>query len=299
MEWTALRDFVSVAQTGSLSRSARALGLSQPTLGRRIAQLERQLHAQLFKRTTRGLTLTELGERILAYAQRMADEATAIEQVASGADQQLHGSVRITLTDLLGLYWLPEKLPQFYERFPGLRLEAVIDNRSLDLMRREADIAVRFGRPRQLDLVTRRATAVSYGLYASSAYLDVRGRPAHLRDLRHHDFISYDESITQNADLKRLEQLVGADRVVHRSNSNGGVLAAVRQGIGLGVLGCYVAGREPGLERLFSRQLAHRLDSWVITHADTFRSARVKSVFEFLVEKLTDDAALFCPDGEE
>lgn len=293
MEWTTLRDFVAVAEAGSLSAAARALGSSQPTIGRRIDQLERQLNAVLFNRTAQGLTLTQTGEQVLTYAQRMADEAFAIERIAKGSNQRLEGSVRITLTDMMGNQWLPTKLPEFYQRYPGLCLEVVVNNRALDLIKREADIAVRFARPQQLDLVARRSVQLNYGLYASANYLNRIGRPQHIRDFKQHYFVSYDEAILRNASLKRVEKLIGLERILHRSTSNAGVLAAIKQGVGLGIAGCYFADQEPQLERLLPRQFNYSFEVWVVTHADIYKSARIKAVFDFLIEKLEEDTHLF------
>jgi DNA-binding transcriptional LysR family regulator len=294
MEWTTLRDLVAVAETGSLSGAARVVGVSQPTLGRRIEQLEKQLNAQLFNRTTRGLSLTEIGERVLAYAQQMSEQALAIERIATGAKERLAGSVRITLTDMMGNHWLPQKLAEFYSRFPGLRLEIVVENRTLDLIRREADIAVRFARPQQLDLVTRRATLLRYGLYGSSEYLRRHGRPEQLRDLRKHFLVSYDESIFNDASLKKFERLFGDERVLHRSNSNEGILAAITAGVGLGLIAGYFADRHSGLERLMPAKVDYHREAWVVTHADLYQHARIRIVFNFLIEKLLEDAVLIC-----
>lgn len=299
MDWTGLQDFVAVAETGSLSAAARQRGLSQPTLGRRIEQLERQLNAHLFNRTPRGLTLTETGERILGHARRMAEEALAVERVASGDNQRIEGSVRVTLTDQMGHRWLPGLLPELQRRYPGLRIEAAVDQRTLDLVRREADIAVRFSRPQQLDLVARRVASYHYGLYAARDYLERRGRPRTVRDLRGHDFVSYDESIIRYAELQKIERLFGPDRVVHRASGGLGVLAAVGSGLGLGICGCYFADAEPGLQRLLTERFDFPFDTWVVTHADIYRSARIRAVFDFLVEHLEGDAARFAGRGTQ
>lgn len=293
MEWTALRDFVAVAETGSLSAAARSLGSSQPTVGRRIEQLEKQLNTLLFNRTSQGLILTQTGERVLTYARRMSDEALTIERISSGSNQRLEGSVRVTLTDMMGNQWLPALLPEFRRRYPGLCLEVVVDNRSLDLIKREADIAVRFFRPRQLDLVARRSVSINYGLYAAAEYLDRVGRPRHMRDFKQHYFVSYDEAIHRNATLKRLERLIGLDRIVHRSNSSAGVLAAIKQSIGIGIAGCYFADQELQLQRLLPGHFNYSFEVWVVTHTDMHKSARIKAVFDFLIEKLEAEAHLF------
>ena len=290
MEWSALRDVVAVAETGSLSAAARRIGSSQPTIGRRIEKLEQQLNTLLFNRTSKGLQLTAVGEQILAYARNMAENASAIERIASGADQKLEGVVRLTMTDQMGNYWLPTKLPEFHARYPGLRLEIVVENRTLDLFKREADIAVRFARPQQLDLVVRKSIDYHYGLYASKDYLDKFGRPQSLKDLQNHHFISYDETIFSNAALKRLEAMIGEQNILQRYTSNAGIISALTQDLGLSVVGCYFADREACLERLMPKHFDYAFNAWVITHVDLFKSARIKAVFDFLVEKLAEDA---------
>lgn len=293
MEWTALRDLVAVAETGSLSGAARKLGVSQPTIGRRIEQLERQLDTLLFTRTPQGLNLTPTGEQILNYAQRMHEDALAIERIASGADQRLEGVVRTTMTDLMGNYWLPTRLAEFHQRFPGLRLEIVVENRNLDLVKREADIAIRMSRPQQLDLVVRKSIKFNFGLYASLDYLQTHGWPEKLQDFRHHYFISYDETIFNNAALKRLEAVFGDKHILQRYTSNAGILAALNQHSGLGAIGCYFADKAENLRRIMPEQFDYAFDVWVATHIDLYKSARIKIVFDFLIEKLAEDADLF------
>lgn len=290
MEWSALRDVVAVAETGSLSAAARQLGTSQPTIGRRIEQLEKELNTLLFNRTSKGLILTPVGEQILSNALNMAESASSIERIASGADQRLEGVVRMTMTDQMGNYWLPTKMPEFHARFPGLRVEVVVENRNLDLFKREADIAVRFSRPQQLDLVVRKSINYLYGLYASTAYLEKHGRPRTLKDLKNHSFISYDVTIFNNAALKRLEEMIGEKNILQRYTSNSGIISALKQDLGLSAVGCYFADKEPALERLMPERFDYGFNAWVVTHVDLFKSARIKAVFDFLVEKLAEDA---------
>jgi DNA-binding transcriptional LysR family regulator len=297
MDWTGLQDFIAVAETGSLSAAARQRGLSQPTIGRRIEHLERDLKALLFNRTPKGLTLTGTGERILAHARRMSEEALAVERLASGADQRIDGSVRVTLTDLMGTRWLPGLLPEFQRRYPGLRLEVAVDNRTLDLVRREADIAVRFARPQQLDLVARRVIRYGYGLYASGPYLERRGEPRALRDLQGHDFVGYDEAVIRHPGLRRIERLFGEGRIVHRATGNAGVLAAIAAGIGIGISACYFSDSEPGLVRLMPQRFNFDFEGWVVTHEDLFGSARIRAVFDFLVGQLEREAGRFAGAG--
>jgi len=293
MDWAGLQDFVAVADAGSLSGAARVRGVSQPTIGRRIESLERELNALLFNRTPKGLTLTQTGERILAHARRMMEEALAVERVATGADQRIEGSVRVTLTDLMGTRWLPARLPEFQRRYPTLRMEVAVDNRTLDLVRREADIAVRLARPQQPDLVARKAVSYHYGLYASKQYLKRHGTPASARDLPGHDFVGYDEAVVRHEGLKRIERLFGEGHVVHRATGNSGVLAAIAEGLGTGISGCYFSDAEPRLVRLLPDSFDFEFECWVATHEDLYRSARIKAVFDFLVEQLQKEAPRF------
>ncbi|MFT7459008.1 MAG: DNA-binding transcriptional LysR family regulator [Planctomycetota bacterium] len=293
MEWSALRDVVAVAETGSLSAAARRLGTSQPTMGRRIEHLEQELETLLFNRTSKGLSLTPIGEQILSYAKNMGESANAIERIASGADQRLEGVVRTTMTDQMGNYWLPTKLPEFHARYPGLRLEVVVENRTLDLFKREADIAVRFGRPHQLDLVVRKSINYHYGFYASTTYLEKHGRPESLKDLPAHRFISYDETIFRNAALTRLEGIFGESNILQRYTSNSGIISALKQDLGLSVVGCYFADKEPSLERLMPERFDYSFEAWLVTHADLYKSARIKVVFDFIFEKLAEDQEFF------
>ena len=297
MEWSALRDVVAVAETGSLTGAANRLGTSQPTVGRRIEQLEQQLNTRLFNRSSKGLTLTLIGEKILSHARHMAENASAIERIASGADQRLEGMVRVTMTDQMGNSWLPGKLEEFHRRFPGLRLEIVVENRNLDLFKREADIAVRFGRPHQLDLVVRKSINYHYGLYASAEYIEKHGRPNSLKDLPKHRFISYDETIFSNLALKRLESIFGEANILQRYTSNTGIMNSLKHGLGLSVTGCFFAAQEPTLERLMPEHFDYGFDAWVVTHTDLFKNARIKAVFDFLIEKLGEDTDLFIGTG--
>ena len=196
LDWSALRDFLAVAETGSLSRAAKKLLLRQPTLSRRIAGLEGQLKAQLFQRTPRGLVLTEAGDAVLAGARRVEQEALAIERQAEASQAALTGSVRISLTEGLGALWLPKKLAAFHLAYPALRIEMLVDNRAVNLVRREADIAVRMFRPEQPDLIAKKAGSLRIGLYGSKSYFARRGMPNTAEDLKEHDLVGFDESMS-------------------------------------------------------------------------------------------------------
>ncbi len=297
MDWSALRDFLAVAKTGSLSRAARDLKISQPTLSRRVAALEEQLGTRLFVRTPRGLLLTDDGEGVLEGARRVEQEALSIERKADALQQTLNGTVRISLTESLGTIWLPQKLAAFHEKHPGLCVEVLVDNRAVDLVRREADIAVRMFRPTQADLIAKRVGDVVMGMYATTDYLAKNGRPETLEDLKSHTLVSFDESMGAHPAVQKLESHFIREKIVHRAGSFLGQLTATRAGIGLGVHDCYLAASYPDLERLLPRLFQHRLEVWLVTHPDVRRSARIRAVYDFLCDAFVQDRAALL--GEE
>jgi len=290
MDWRALQDVVTVAETGSLSAASRRLNVSQPTVGRRIEQLEQQLGAVLFTRTAQGLLLTELGESIIQNAQRMQEEALAIERVATGANQQLQGSVRLSLIEDLGIFWLPKKLAQFHQLYPQLSVEVNIDNKNVNLLRREADIAVRLARPEQPDLVCRKAGRFRMALYASTEYLSQHGTPERFSDLKNHYHVGFDTSMGYSQQRKKLESLFTTANIRHRSNSHMEMIEATRAGIGCSVLSCLVADTHEDLHQLYPGKIYHDRDIWLVTHSEIHKNARIRAIFDFLVDALEQDA---------
>jgi len=193
LNWSSLKDFLAVAECGSLSEAARRYGVSQPTLTRRIAALESSLGAELFRRSPRGLELTEAGEAVVEPARQMEREAQALELAVSGRDRALAGTVRITATEGLAVEWLTPALADFREQHPRIDLEIIVRNTALNVLRREADIAIRLGRPQQMELVTRRVGELVLGLYASRAYLEELGTPRTRDELAEHRGVAFDE----------------------------------------------------------------------------------------------------------
>ncbi len=298
LDWSALRDFLAVAETGSLSRAAKKLHLSQPTLSRRIAGLESQLKAQLFQRTPRGLMLTEAGDAVLAGARRVEQEALAIERQAEAAQAELTGSVRISLTESLGALWLPRKIAAFHLSYPGLRIEMLVDNRAVNLVRREADIAVRMFRPEQPDLIAKKVATLRMGLYGATSYFARRGMPNTDADLKEHDLIGFDESLGHLAAVQRLESLFRPERILHRSNSFIGQVEASAAGIGLGVHDCLVADADPRLTRVLKDVVNHPVEVWLVTHEDMRRSPRIRTVFDYLEACFAEDKDRLVGDAD-
>jgi DNA-binding transcriptional LysR family regulator len=293
LDWTSLRDFLAVAETGSLSRAARRLGMSQPTLTRRMATLEKRLRTELFRRTPRGVELTEAGESILPAARQMEQEAHAVELAISGRDTALAGLVRVTATEGVGIHWLTPALAEFQLAHPAIEIQLLIQNQVLNLLQREADIAVRLSRPLQSDLVGRKVGDLAFGLYASRAYLERHGRPARPEDLAQHRSVAFDETARWlSGPGAGLERALSAASVAYRANSGQAQLAAIRAGCGIGAAVRFLAERHAELEQVLP-ETEIALELWLITHPGLRRSARMRAVFDFLVQRFADARELF------
>ena len=297
LNWSTMKDFLAVAECGSLSEAARRLGVSQPTLTRRMAALEDSLRAELFRRSPRGLILTEAGEALLAPARQMQEGAQAAELAVTGRDLTLEGLVRITATEGLAVAWLTPTLADFRREHPGIDVEVIVRNTALNVLRREADIALRLGRPQQAELVAKRICDLTLGLYASRAYLDEMGTPKTPEDLSAHRGVAFDEGDVYTGAGGFLEKALDGAHVVYRANTLGAQLAAIRAGLGVGGQTCFIADRDPDLVRVIPEREI-RFEIWLVTHPGLRRSARIRATYDFLAERLRQAAPLFAGDRE-
>jgi DNA-binding transcriptional LysR family regulator len=284
--WDLYRTFGTVLAEGSLSAAARVLGLTQPTVARHLDQLEAALGRRLFLRTQRGLSPTEAALEMAPYAEAMAAAGAALRRAASAGRDAVAGTVRIAASEVVGAERLPAILAGLRRRHPALALELVVSNEAQDLLRRDADVAVRMFDPVQAALLARRVGRVELGLHATPGYLAGRGRPATLADLPGFDFIGYDrETPALRAMVRTHPGLAGLDRAgfALRTDSDLAQLAAIRAGFGVGV--CQV-GLANGLERLLADQFALWLPVWVVMHEDLRGSPRCRAVFDALAAGL-------------
>lgn len=291
-DWDDYRHFLAVAETGSLSAAARRLGVSQPTVGRRIDALELALQARLFDRLSRGYALTSAGESVRELAKSMERDAQVIQRRVGGEQGVPAGKVRVAAAVGLGVYWLAPRLPQLTATYPQLDIDLIIDMSLSDLMRGEADVALRVGGPGSVALVGRRLGAVSTGLFASRAYLDARGTPLSLGELASHDYVESIGDIAQLAQAKELRRIVRGARVAACTNDLSGMLEMVRAGLGVAALPSYVTGLYPELRRVLERQFDIRLDLWLLTRSELRDTARVRAVLDFLIGAMRDDEGL-------
>ncbi|MET0505877.1 MAG: LysR family transcriptional regulator [Luteibacter sp.] len=283
--WDLFRSFLAVMREGSLSGAARVLGMTQPSLGRHVRELENALGVPLFSRASHGLVPTDAALELQPHAEAMASAAASVLRAASGARDTLSGVVRITASEVVGVEVLPPMLARFRRLNPGIVIELSSTNRNENLLRRDADIAVRSAAPEQDALVSRHVCDIPIGLYAHADYLAVAGRPRDIADIVNHSLIGYDEEKPYIRHLRPAGVPYLREHFALRTDSDLAAMAAVRAGFGLGFLQVPLA-RRSGLVRLFPRSLEVSLGIWVVMHEDQRKSRRVRAVFDFLAEGL-------------
>jgi DNA-binding transcriptional LysR family regulator len=285
-DWTQARAFLATVEAGSLSKAARTLGLTQPTLSRQVAGLEAALGVVLFERVGRALVLTGTGRDLLDHFRDMGAAAERIALAAAGHSQAVEGRVRISVSDAFAVYVLTPLLPELQALAPGIEVEVLASNTISDLQRREADIAVRHLRPVEPELIGRQVGEWRAQLYASGAYLARRGRPVVPEELVEHDLLGF-------APVERLVGTLNAFGLpVTRRNfryvtDNGLVLAGMaEQGLGVAVTPSVFAARMVGVAPVLPDWPGIPVPLWLIAHREVQTSRRVRVVFDFLAEAL-------------
>jgi DNA-binding transcriptional LysR family regulator len=286
--WDELRTFVEVARDGSLSGAARRLGLTQPTVGRHIDSLEAALGLTLFTRSPRGLTPGPAALGLVPHVEAMAASAGALVRAASGEAAADRGTVRVTASEIIGGEVLPAIIASFRAAHPGIAVELALTNRTEDLARRDADIAVRMVRPTQKGLVARRIGAARIGLYAHRDYLARFGMPRSLADLPNHCVIGFDRDDRSFRAAGEIGRRIAREDFGFRSDSDIAQLAALRAGVGIG--GCQenIARRTPDLVPVLPNVLQYALEVWLVMHANLKATQRVRLLFDHLAAGLAD-----------
>jgi DNA-binding transcriptional LysR family regulator len=285
--WDLYRSLLAVIETGSLSGAARKLGLSQPTIGRHIEALELGLAAPLFTRSAGGLQPTEAALALRPHAEAMAAAAEAIVRTASGENEAVRGVIRITASDIVGVEVLPPILTGFHELYPEVSIEMALSNRQEDLIRREADIAVRMARPTQGALTARRIGSAPVGLYAHRRYIEKHGVPDRLDDPGF-SAIGFDRDLQTQRALEERQLPLTKEFFAFRSDGDLAQLAALRAGFGIGACQVNIAARDPELVPVLQGQFRFDMEVWVAMHEDLKTSRRMRLMFDWLAEGLAD-----------
>ncbi len=282
--WELYRTFLAVIDERSLSGAARRLHLTQPTIGRHVDALEAALGASLFTRSQAGLLPTAAARALVPHAQAMASAASALLRAASGEAEETRGAVRVTASEMIGSEVLPSALAAFREEQPRVEIELVLSNRTEDLLRREADIAVRMVKPTQAALLAKKLGVVELGFHAHPRYLAAHGTPRSLEELRAHPIIGFDRAATVSRLFASPVPLT-RELFAFRCDSDIGQYAALRAGFGIGV--CQnPLGKRDGLVPLLPGALDFRLGIWLVMHQGLKSTRRVRLLFEHLASHL-------------
>ncbi|MEO0691916.1 MAG: LysR family transcriptional regulator [Pseudomonadota bacterium] len=285
-DWNQARAFLATAEEGSLSAAARALGLTQPTLGRQVTALEEHLGVMLFERGGRTMTLTEAGHELIEHFRAMGTAAERVSLTATGQSQAVEGHVAITATDIVISYLMPGVLHALRARAPGIEVDLIAANDLRDLRRREADIALRNVRPEDPELIAKRLREVPIHLYAMPAYLDRHGHPETCEDLAWHDFISMGNPSEFLSILNA--HGVPVTRAQMRYGSESALLGwtLMQQGLGIAPMSEDIASLTPGAKRLDVEMDPLLVPIWLTTHRELHTSRRIRLVFDLLAETL-------------
>lgn len=285
-DWNRARAFLVTAEEGSLSKAARSLGMTQPTLGRQVSALEADLGVALFERSGRGLELTPGGLDLLEHVRSMGDAANRFSLAASGKSDALEGNVCISATDVMAAFILPALVRKLRRSEPGIDIEIIASNSSSDLKRREADIAIRAFRPTQPELIARKLVDVDAQLYATPDFLAKLGKPTSPADFSDAEFIGFDRRDLLIAALgeqgftlsQRNFPVITESHLVHWE--------LTKQGVGIGVMPTEIGDAEPLVRHVLPDLEPLTTELWLVAHRELRTSRRIRTVFDFLATEL-------------
>ena len=286
MDWDDLRYVLAIARGGGLAAAARELQINTSSVYRRLETLEAQLEVRLFERLRSGYRLTEAGEALAEAAQRMETEALAVERRVRGSDLKLEGHIRLSTSEAVAQFLLPQLLAEFRTRHPGVTLAISANNQVVDLTRRDADVVIRVTATPPPHLVGRSVGHIAFASYATPTYLDRAGRGLALDQ---HEWIGFDGPMLRIRQAIWMAERIPDSRQTLRFDSFGAASEAMLAGLGCGAMPCFVCDDDPRLERLPGSHVKTDLQLWVLTHPDLRKSARIRACLQFFGTRLAAD----------
>lgn len=290
MDWDKLRVFHAVADAGSLTHAGETLHLSQSAVSRQISALEDTLSITLFHRHARGLILTEQGEMLHEATRIMTKQLDAATAHIRDSKEEVFGTLRVTTTTGFGSIWLAPRLWRLYDKYPDLKIDLMLEERTLDLPMREADVAIRMKEPSQADLIRRRLMDVTMRLYASEEYLNGAGHPKTVDDLKDHRLIAQSPSSTQVSAGARWSTpfLEANDKSVLTVNNYFGILQAVEHGMGIGTLPHYLTVEQPHLVNVLPNEMSNPIPVYLAYPEELRHSKRVAAFRDFVLDEIKE-----------
>ena len=291
-DWNDLKYFLALSRQGKLVRAAVRLQVDHTTVSRRIAALEKQLDVRLFDKSPNGYQLTDAGLRLLPLAEQIETRSNRLYREIAGKDARLSGTVRVATPEALGSQVIARHITEFKQQHPDIEIELVAETRRMSLSKREADIAISFSRPDSGRLIAWKLCDYRLRLFASRDYL--AGYPAitNMDDLAQHDFVSYIEDLIEMPELRFFDNTIKNAHVVFRSTNVSAQFNAILEGLGLGLVHCFMAQRENRLQVVLPGQVSVERTYWLLVHEDLRHVARVDAVCQFLTRILRQDPAL-------
>ncbi|MBU1377700.1 MAG: LysR family transcriptional regulator [Alphaproteobacteria bacterium] len=286
MKWDDLRIFLAVSRAGGLAQAGVHLAMDHTTVARRLGSLEAAVGARLVVRSPRGARLTEAGAMLVAHAEQMEAEVLSAAARLGGTDLKPAGVVRLATPEVFGASFVAPAIKTLHDQHPDIQIELIAQSRAVSLTKREADLAITVSRPPRGRLHVQKLTRYRLGLYASRSYLAVHGPPAGLDDLRLRPLVWFIDEMIDIPELRYLDQIAAGARTAFRSTSIAAQQAAVVAGLGFGVLHCFVADQDPGLERVLADSVAIERTYWLASHSDQRNLPRVRTVIEFLQDQV-------------
>jgi DNA-binding transcriptional LysR family regulator len=281
-DWRLVRSFLAALDQGSLLGAARVLSASQPTIGRHIAELEAQLGVLLFERTGRGLLPTATALQLAESARAMDNAANELARNVSGLEPGISGTVRITASQPVACFVLPPILAQMRLALPDIQVELVASNAVSNLLRREADIALRMVQPDQASLVAKRIARVTLGTYAHRDYLRRRGTPKQPQDLLNHELVGSDRDEAILKGMAGFGLPVTREAFAFRCDDLIAYWEAVRAGLGIGFIADYLAATDKDVVAVLPMIKVPPLPIWLTVHREIRTSRRIRAVYDFL-----------------
>jgi DNA-binding transcriptional LysR family regulator len=278
--WDDLRFVLAIGRSGNLAAAAAALSVNHSTMFRRLNALEATIGSKLFERLASGYRPTDAGQRLIEAAVRMEAEALALDRDLTGRDARLGGQLRVTCSETLGFKVLTPLIRAFRDKHPGIMVDLSVDNRQVDMARREADVAIRATRPAEGDLFGRKIADVRWGFFAAPDYVKRRGMPKSLSDIGGHDLIGWTETAPRTKAGASLSRHVPHATIGFRANGFVGQYIAARAGLGIALLPVYLAAGDKEVVPILGRLSDLVTEMWIVTHRSLKDTARVRSFMD-------------------
>ena len=293
MDWDKLKIFHTVAEAGSFTNASTILNLSQSAISRQIQSLEKDLKINLFERHARGLVLTSNGEYLFKTANDVISKLKEVESNLSEEKNQIKGKLIVTTVVSFGTTWLTPRIKEFMDLHPDMEIELIFDDKELDLATRQADVAIRMRRPKQLNLIQKKFVDFNYHIYGSNEYLEKNGYPKTLKDLDKHKFITYGKgapSPVYNPDwVLKIGSKDGKKRKsLMKVNSVYGLLLAVQSGVGLAALPDYIAHNKSGITKVLPNEPGKPTETHFVYPSSLKNNARLVAFRNFLFSKVNE-----------